>query len=123
MQNFATPEEVKGMLDRMTELVDGWDPASSVEFRTDDGQVQKQGSSNYFLDSAENVSFFMDKGGLDLMKTGGRTKAQCLNKVGHDLHSKDPVFAKYSGSSKVAALARALGWVDPVLPQSMYIFK
>jgi hypothetical protein len=54
----------------------------------------------------------MDKGGLDKDKQ----KGECLNKVGHDLHSKDPVFAAYSQSSKVAALARVLGWKDPVLP-------
>lgn len=92
-------------------------------FRTDKGQEAAQASSDYFLDSAEGVHFFLEKGGLDLMKTQNRTKGQCLNKVGHDLHSKDPVFAKYSQSAKVAALTRVLGYVDPVLPQSMYIFK
>ena len=124
VRNFASPAEVKAMMARMAALVEGWDPSASVEFLTDRGQEGKQGSSNYFLDSAEAVHFFMDKGGLDLLKTGAReTKAECLNKVGHDLHSKDPVFAKYSTSPRVAALTRALGWVDPVLPQSMYIFK
>ena len=43
--------------------------------------------------------------------------------VGHGLHLADPTFRKYAQSVKVAALARALGWTDPVLPQSMYIFK
>ena len=39
VRNFATPEEVKGMIDRMGELVEEWDPKSSVEFRTDNGQI------------------------------------------------------------------------------------
>ena len=75
VRNFASPEECKEMMDRMAQLIEGWDPAASVEFRTDDSQEKNQGSSNYFLDSAEAIHFFMDKGGLDLMTTGGRTKA------------------------------------------------
>lgn len=43
--------------------------------------------------------------------------------MGHGLHVADPVFRSYSESSKVRELARSLGWVAPVLPQSMYIFK
>jgi phytanoyl-CoA hydroxylase len=57
------------------------------------------------------------------MEKENKTKAEVLNKVGHALHSQDPVFAKYSQSQKVAALTRVLGWKAPVLPQSMYIFK
>jgi len=109
------------MLDQMSSLIDKWDPTESPVFRTDN--AQEAGTSDYFLDSAEKVSFFMDKGGVEMMQEKNKLKGECLNKVGHDLHSKDPVFAKYSQSSKVAALARVLGWKDPVLPQSMYIFK
>merc|ERR1712048_1558530 len=45
------------------------------------------------------------------------------NKVGHGLHVADDVFRSYSSSTKVGDLVEELGWVDPVLPQSMYIFK
>ena len=39
------------------------------------------------------------------------------------MHWLDPVFRKYSFSTKVAELVKQLGYKDPVLPQSMYIFK
>jgi len=49
---------------------------------------------------------------------------ECLiNKTGHALHFLDPVFTAYSQSPKVKELVRSLGYRDPVLPQSMYIFK
>ena len=35
----------------------------------------------------------------------------------------DDLFRSYSTSSKIRQLVRSLGWKDPVIPQSMYIFK
>ena len=91
-------------------------------------QSEAQGSSDKFLDSADRCEFFMEPWALD--DATGRlredvTKEDAINKAGHGLHYEecDEVFSRYARSDKVAALARALGWVDPVLPQSMYIFK
>lgn len=50
-------------------------------------------------------------------------KSDIINKVGHALHFLDPIFSEYSQSEKVKKLVRSLGYKDPVLPQSMYIFK
>ena len=38
VRNFASATECKSMMDRMAELVEGWDPSASVEFRTDNDQ-------------------------------------------------------------------------------------
>ena len=53
----------------------------------------------------------------------GVLKEEALNKVGHGLHLDGSVFERYSTSEKLVELVRTLGWRDPVLPQSMYIFK
>ena len=101
-------------------------PKVSATFRTDEKQELAQGSSDYFLDSANRIHFFCEPGVVD-EETGdmksGVSKCEVLNKVGHGLHVANPVFMKYAKSQKVAALARVLGWQSPVLPQSMYIFK
>ena len=128
--NFATPEECRALMDRMAVLVEGWDPENpeeeSVVFRTDGEQLKNQGSSDYFLDSGDKVHFFLEAAAVD-PSTGklekGRKKEESLNKVGHGLHVADPLFREYSQSKRVARLVQALGWKDPVLPQSMYIFK
>ena len=57
---------------QMAKLIKGWDPKKSVEFSTNKDQEKTQGKSNYFLDSAEGIGFFMDKGGLELLKSGKR---------------------------------------------------
>lgn len=129
IRSFARPSECESMKSRMSELVrERWKPGEegSVEaFRTDDKQEEEQGSSDYFLDSADRIHFFAE---VDAVDESGFLKEdvdkeRALNKVGHGLHVADDVFRTYSKSQKVHDLVRSLGWVDPVLPQSMYIFK
>ena len=126
VKNFASASECDDMRNEMSKLIDGWDPKSVTTFRTDEKQELAQGSSDYFLDSANRIHFFCEPGVVD-EETGdmkpGVSKREVLNKVGHGLHVANPVFMKYAKSQKVAALARVLGWQSPVLPQSMYIFK
>lgn len=52
-----------------------------------------------------------------------RNKMAALNKCGHALHTQVDAFREYSFSGKLLELVLDLGWKDPVLPQSMYIFK
>jgi phytanoyl-CoA hydroxylase len=46
-----------------------------------------------------------------------------LNKVGHGLHLRKGPFSEYAFSVAIRELMSELGWNDPLLPQSMYIFK
>jgi phytanoyl-CoA hydroxylase len=110
-------------------------------FRTDDKQIQAQGHSDYFLDSSNRIHYFAEVDAVDPAtgalkpeylsnKNNTKNKIRALNKAGHGLHlqqennyySHSP-FASYTTSPKVGLLLRELGWVDPVVPQSMYIFK
>ena len=93
-------------------------------FRTDSEQTSAQGSSDYFLDSADRVHFFAEKDALNddgTVKT--LEKLLALNKAGHGLHQADELFRNYSCSDTIKDLVKDLGWNDPVIPQSMYIFK
>ena len=126
VRGFASGEECDEMMERMRKLIEDWDPSELVVFRTDDKQEAAQARSDYFLKSGDKVRFFLEPWAVDDTTGGIKSdvaKETCLNKVGHGLHVADRVFRAYSRSRKVAALARTLGWVDPVLPQSMYIFK
>lgn len=128
LKGFASADECSRMKQRMQELIEAWDPYETrvPVFVTDQTeQAKAQGSSDYFLDSADRIHFFLEKEAADedgLLKKSV-PKARSLNKVGHGLHVRDEVFREYSTSSKVTSLVKTLGWEDPVLPQSMYIFK
>jgi phytanoyl-CoA hydroxylase len=43
--------------------------------------------------------------------------------MGHAMHDLDPVFDEFSRTPKLAATVDSLGYEEPVILQSMYIFK
>ena len=125
IKSFACQDEISEMKCRMNELIQAWNPEDSLQsvFVTTEKQHIR---NSYFLDSAEKVSFFLEAGAIDSETSRLREdlpKAKMINKVGHALHYMDPIFMRYSSSRKVVHLVQKLGYKDPVLPQSMYIFK
>ena len=130
LPNFATPAEVESMKSSMDTLVnDQWHPSSETTqvFRTDQEQIEAQGRSDYFLDSASKCHFFAEKDAItesgELKDEYKDNKLEALNKAGHGMHTADGPFKDYTQSAKVGNLLRELGWVHPTVPQSMYIFK
>lgn len=122
---FASSDEIQSMKDAMASLIDNWDPNKSKNsvFTTNEDQHIR---SMYFLDSSENVSFFLEAGAVETGTGDIRSdlpKNELINKVGHALHLRVPAFKDYCHSPKVAEVLQRVGYVDPVLPQTMYIFK
>jgi len=125
ISGFASDEEIESMRSRMYKLIDGWDPEHSLDsvFRTTEEQHIR---NEYFLKSADQISFFLEECGLDPFTGKIRNdvpKAELVNKAGHGLHLHDDVFRDFTFSDKIVQLVKDLGYKDPVLPQSMYIFK
>jgi phytanoyl-CoA hydroxylase len=125
LPQFCDAAEVAAMKGRMAQLIAEWDPADAKGsvFHTYGNEKLNQ---DYFLESAATVKFFLEAEAVD--KDTGLVKAEMdkseiINKVGHALHFLDPVFRDFSQSDKVKRLVKSLGYKDPVLPQSMYIFK
>jgi hypothetical protein len=82
-----------------------------------------QSSDKYFLESSDKVSYFFEAGAVD---ENGKLMVEskiALNKVGHALHWLNPTFKKHTFSEKVKETCFQLGLVEPVVIQSMYIFK
>lgn len=100
-------------------------------FRTDEKQIQEQGSDDYFLTSAHNIHFFAESRAmtpqgdklLDCYYQKNENKILALNKAGHGIHLQPGIFHNYTTSPKIRHLVQELGWIDPCVPQSMYIFK
>mgnify|MGYP005847741093 CR=1 FL=1 len=112
----------------MQDLANQWDPAEGIDsFGTNSKENEARG--DYFLESANKVHFFAESSALvhgksnQLKPEFQNNKIEALNKSGHAMHMIQGAFRQYALSNKVSSLVLDLGWEDPVVPQSMYIFK
>jgi phytanoyl-CoA hydroxylase len=118
---FVPKAECAALRARMAELVDAFEPGEVASIFSTTGQDHAQ--DRYFLESGDKVRFFFEAEAFD---EGGRLrqgKERSINKVGHALHDRDPVFDRFSRRPALAELVGALGVALPLLLQSMYIFK
>jgi phytanoyl-CoA hydroxylase len=121
LKDFVAPEECDRLKTRAEALVQAFDPAQVVSiFSTNE---QDRIADEYFLTSGDKIRFFFEENAFNLDGTLKYQKEKCINKVGHALHDLDPVFDRFSRDPKIKALAADLGFEDPYLLQSMYIFK
>lgn len=110
LPDFVPIEDCEALEARAAELVAGFEPAGApTAFSTVD---LAHARDRYFRESGGAIRFFVEA------EAPGQ-----LNKMGHALHDLDPVFDRFSRQPRLAALAEALGLQEPLLLQSMYLFK
>lgn len=111
--------DLRSRMDAILEEIGGKESGSS--FSTTE---QSHANDRWFLESGDKVRVFLEDEAARAPEAGpGHVLTRRANKVGHALHDLDPTFAAFSRAPQLAALATALGFVDPLLLQSMYIFK
>jgi phytanoyl-CoA hydroxylase len=106
---------------RAAELVRDFDPKGVVSvFSTHE---QTRTSDDYFLESGDKIRFFFEEHAFLPDGSLRQTKEQSINKIGHALHDLDPAFDRFSRTQEIEMLISDLGIDEPLLLQSMYIFK
>ena len=121
LEHFASDSDCELLRTRAEELVQEFDPAEVISiFST---REQNRIADEYFLTSGDKIRFFFEENAFYADGTLKYEKEKSINKIGHALHDLDPVFDRFSRNQNVKELATALGFENPLLLQSMYIFK
>jgi phytanoyl-CoA hydroxylase len=121
LEGFASGDECDALRARAEELVAAFDPRGLISiFST---REQSRVSDEYFLDSGDKIRFFFEENAFTPDGAPRQAKALSINKIGHALHDLDPLFDRFSRQPALAAIAADLGCRQPLLLQSMYIFK
>jgi phytanoyl-CoA hydroxylase len=121
LEGFVEREACAALRARAAELVAEFDPQGVVSIFSTNEQTRT--SDDYFLESGDQIRFFFEERAFQKDGSLRQSKEHSINKIGHALHDLDAVFDSFSRTKKLASLVRDLGFVRPLLIQSMYIFK
>ena len=121
LRNFYPQARCEELKRRALELVDEFDPASVQSVFSTTKQTQLDDS--YFIESGDKIRFFLEDDAFDDAGELRQSKHDSLNKMGHAMHDLDPLFDAFSRGPELAEIGRRIGFSDPAIIQSMYIFK
>jgi phytanoyl-CoA hydroxylase len=121
IDSFVDSNTCEALRARADELVSEFDPRGTISiFST---AAENHVRDDYFLESGDKIRFFFEE---DAFRPDGnlkQSKERSINKIGHALHELDPVFTNFSTTGAIREVVSDLGIENPLLLQSMYIFK
>jgi phytanoyl-CoA hydroxylase len=121
LRDFVSVDACEALRERAAELVAEFDPSQVRSVFSTTKQTQLDDS--YFIDSGDKIRFFLEDDAFDDSGSLRQDKEHSLNKMGHAMHDLDPVFDRFSRTPELAEVARRVGFSEPAILQSMYIFK
>ena len=121
IENFYTENDCNELILESDDLVNDFDPNSIRSIF--DTKNQEHIDDKYFLESGDKIRFFFEDKAFDTKGDLLREKKYSINKIGHALHDLNDKFYNFSHRKDLDQIAKSIGIINPLLLQSMYIFK
>ena len=121
LENFVSQQDCVKLRVRASEIVKYFDSSESVTIFTTNEQTRH--SDRFFLESGDKIRCFFEEEAFDQNGDLKQPNEFSINKIGHAMHDLDPVFDSFSRTEELGAVAKDVGFEDPRILQSMYIFK
>jgi phytanoyl-CoA hydroxylase len=121
IENFYTDLECNNLRNRADSLIRDFNPKNIKSVF--DTKKQEHIDDSYFLESGDKIRFFFENKAFDADGNLTNKKELVINKIGHALHDLDNEFYKFSHREDLDQIAKFIDIKNPILIQSMYIFK
>ncbi|XP_064644861.1 phytanoyl-CoA dioxygenase domain-containing protein 1-like [Lineus longissimus] len=123
IEDFLSADEVVTLEKTLASIIDEMDPEKENKMAFSTNTEKVENDNDYFINSADKIRFFFEKGALDERGNLQVDKSRSLNKIGHALHVLNPEFKRVTFSDRVKNIARKMEFKNPAVIQSMAIFK
>lgn len=120
VEDFLSDSEIEALKAECHQLVEDMNPE---EHSTVFSAVRQSHRDDYFMNSCDRIGFFYEDGALDANGKLTVDKHVSLNKIGHALHLLCPASRAAVFNERVKGILKKLSFDDPVIVQSMFIFK